>query len=156
MELLNREGLVKSIGVCNFNKHHLINLLNVADITPAVNQIELHPLLSQPHLVNFCKEAGIQVEAYSPFARMHEKLIKNKLLVSIANHHQKTVPQIILRWNFQHGVVSVPKASSTTKLKENICISDFDLSVEEMKSLDLLNIDFRVRYDPDYCDFDKL
>lgn len=156
MEVLYKEGLVRAIGVCNFHQHHLKNLLDIADVIPAVNQVELHPLLSQFDLVKFCKRAGIQVEAYSPVARMHDKLIMNEILVSIANQHQKTVPQIILRWDFQHGIVSVPKSSNPDRLKENISIFDFNLSDEEMKLIDLLNIDFRVRYDPDHCDFSKL
>jgi len=153
---LYREGLVRAIGVCNFHEHHLKKLLENADVMPAVNQVELHPLLSQGNLVAFCKERGIQIEAYSPVARMHDKLIKNEILVSIANQHKRTVPQVILRWDFQHGIVSIPKSSHPARLKENIGIFDFNLSDEEMKLIDLLNIDFRVRYDPDNCDFSKL
>ena len=156
MEVLYREGLVRAIGVCNFHEHHLKKLLENADVMPAVNQVELHPLLSQGNLVAFCKERGIQIEAYSPVARMHDKLIKNEILVSIANQHKRTVPQVILRWDFQHGIVSIPKSSHPARLKENIGIFDFNLSDEEMKLIDLLNIDFRVRYDPDNCDFSKL
>jgi methylglyoxal/glyoxal reductase len=156
MEALYREGLVTAIGVCNFHQHHLSELLQVADVIPAVNQIELHPLLSQSHLVTFCKEIGIQVAAYSPVARMHDRLIKNELLMSIAARHGKTVPQIILRWDFQNGIISVPKSARPVRLKENINIFDFALSDEEMQSIDFLNADLRVRHDPDNCDFDKL
>ncbi|GAI76601.1 unnamed protein product [marine sediment metagenome] len=156
MEVLYKEGLVRAIGVCNFHQHHLKKLLDIADIIPAVNQVELHPLLSQGTLMAFCKERGIQIEAYSPVARMHDKLIKNEILVSIANQHKRTVPQVILRWDFQHGIVSIPKSSNPSRLKENISICDFNLSEEEMKLIDLLNIDFRVRYDPDNCDFSRL
>jgi len=156
MEVLYKEGLVRAIGVCNFHEHHLKKLLENCDVIPAINQIELHPLLSQMDLVMFCREKGIQVESYSPVARMHDKLIKNETLVSIADWHQKTVPQVIFKWDLQHGIVVIPKSSSPVRLKENISIFDFNLSDQEMKSIDLLNIDFRVRYDPDSCDFSKL
>jgi diketogulonate reductase-like aldo/keto reductase len=156
MEVLYKEGLVRAIGVCNFHQHHLEELLKTADVTPAVNQIELHPLLSQKPLVKFCKELGIQVEAYSPVARMHERLVKNETMVSLAAKYQKTVPQIILRWDFQNGIPSVPKSSNPERLKQNIHSLDFALSEEEVELVDNLNEDIRVRYDPDNCDFDKL
>jgi methylglyoxal/glyoxal reductase len=156
MEMLYREGLVRAIGVCNFHQHHLVELLEVADVMPAVDQIERHPLLSQSDLVSFCHNKGIQVEAYSPLARMHSKLIQNETLVSIANRHKRAVPQVILRWDVQDGIAAIPRSSSAARLRENIGVFDFSLSDEEMELIDLLNADFRVRYDPDNCDFDTL
>lgn len=156
MEALYKEGLVRAIGVCNFHEHHLRNLLDNADILPVVNQVELHPLLSQQSLTSFCRRNGIQIEAYSPLARMHEKLIKDQVLVSIAKQYSKTIPQIILRWNLQRGIVAIPKTSDPIRMKENISIFDFVLSEKEMGEIDLLNADFRVRHDPDNCDFNKL
>ena len=156
MESLYKAGLVRAIGVCNFHQHHLRALLDVAEVVPAVNQVELHPLLSQSNLVRVCREAGIQVEAYSPFAQMHDRLIGNETLVAIAGRHQRTVPQVILRWDFQKGIVPVPRSSNPARLKENIGIVDFTLSDDEMQAIDSLNADFRVRYDPDNCDFSKL
>lgn len=156
MEVLYKEGLVRAIGVCNFHQHHLKKLLDIADVIPAVNQVELHPLLSQGTLMAFCKEKGIRIEAYTPLARMHDRLIKNEILVSIAKQHQKTIPQIILRWDFQHSIPTIPKTSNLDRLRENINIHDLALSNEEMASIDSLNIDFRVRFDPDNCDFSKL
>ena len=156
MEVLYKEGLVRAIGVCNFHEHHFKKLLDNANVIPAINQIELHPLLSQTDLVMFCREKAIQVESYSPVARMHDKLIKNETLVSIADRHQKSVPQVIFRWDLQHEIVAIPKSSSLVRLKENISIFDFVLSDQEMDLIDLLNIDFRVRYDPDNCDFSVL
>lgn len=156
MEMLYREKLTRAIGVCNFHQHHLKSLLEIADVIPAVNQVELHPLLSQSSLVAFCKELGIQVIAYSPIARMHEKLIKNETIVAIAKKYKKTVPQIILRWDYQHGIVSVPKSQNPIRLKENITIFDFVLTNSEMDSIDKLDANFRVRHNPDTCDFTKL
>ena len=156
MEVLYKEGLARAIGVCNFHEHHLRALLNIASIKPAVNQVELHPLLSQVNLVGFCKGAGIQVVAYSPIAQAHDKLIRNELLTSIAGRYKRTVPQVILRWDYQHGIISIPKSSNPVRLKENIDIFDFELSSSEMDLIDQLNIDFRVRHDPDNCDFSRL
>lgn len=156
MELLYKEGLTRAIGVCNFHQHHLQSLLEIADVIPALNQVELHPLLSQANLVFFCKEISIRVEAYSPFARMHEKLIKNEMIVAIAKKYKKTVPQIILRWDYQHGIVSVPKSKNQKRLKENLSIFDFSLSESDMALIDAMNMDFRIRHNPDRCDFSKL
>ena len=156
MEVLYKEGLVRAIGVCNFHQHHLENLFKISDVIPAINQIELHPMLPQVELRDFCKNQGIQVEAYSPLARMHEKLIRNNVLVSLAEKYGKSVPQVVLRWDFQHGLISVPKSSSPVRLKANVDIFDFSLSGSEMVAIDSLNINLRVRHDPDNCDFNRL
>ena len=156
MEKLYKKGLVKGIGVCNFHEHHLEKLLKVATVVPAINQIERHPLLSQKELIDYCQNEGIRVEAYSPFARMDEKLIRNKILMKISEKYNKTIPQIILRWNYQGGIPTVPKTSNKQRLKQNIDIFDFKLTKQEMHDIDNLNKDYRVRYNPDTCDFDKL
>ncbi|MHC4109883.1 MAG: aldo/keto reductase [Planctomycetota bacterium] len=156
METLYKEGLVRAIGVSNFHEHHLENLLEIADVIPAINQVELHPLLSQANLVEFCKKYGIKIMAYSPLARMNDKLIKNQVLIDIAKKYKKTVPQIILRWDYQHQIVSIPKSSSSIRLKQNISIFDFNLLEDEMDLIDQLNINFRIRHNPDNCDFSRL
>jgi len=156
MEAVYKEGFARAIGVCNFHQHHLEKLMDVAEIVPAVNQVELHPLLSQRSLTVYCKGLGIQMEAYSPVARMHERLISNPCLAGMALRYGKTVPQVILRWDYQHGIVSVPKSASTVRLKENISIFDFCLAEEEMGQIDQMNENFRVRHNPDNCDFSKL
>lgn len=102
METLYKEGLVRAIGVSNFHENHLESLLEIADVVPVINQVELHPLLSLANLVEFCKKSGIKITAYSPLARMNDKLIKNKVLIDIAKKYKKTVPQIILRWDYQN------------------------------------------------------
>lgn len=153
---LKKAGLIRSIGVANFNQHHLLDLMKISDTIPAVNQIELHPLLSQKPLVKFCSEKGIQVEAYSPVARMHQKIINNPILKTLSEKYQKSIPQIIFRWDFQNHIIAIPKASAKKRLDENISIFDFELSKEDMEQIDSINIDFRVRHDPDNCDFSKL
>ncbi len=87
---------------------------------------------------------------------MNDKLIKNKVLIDIAKKYNKTVPQIILRWDYQHQIVSIPKSSNPARLKQNISIFDFNLLEDEMDLINQLNIDFRVRHNPDNCDFSKL
>lgn len=156
MEKLYEEKLIRAIGVCNFHEHHLNKLFSVANIIPAVNQIELHPLLSQKPLINFCKKYNIQVEAYSPLARMDENLIKNKTLIDLSKKYNKTVSQVIFRWNYQNNIIVIPKTSHKKRLIENIDFFDFEISNEDMKKIDLINCNFRVRYNPDTCDFTKL
>ena len=156
MEMLYEEGFIKAIGVCNFHQHHLEKLLKEAKITPVINQVERHPLLSQEELIVYCKSKGIMVEAYSPFARMDKKLIENEILLEISKKYNKTVTQIILRWNYQSGISMVPKSSNKKRIKQNIDILDFKLKNYEMDKINLLNENYRVRHNPDNCDFTKL
>lgn len=156
LEELYLEGKCRAIGVANFHQHHLEKLIAHAEIKPMVNQIELHPLLSQVDLVKFCKENDILVEAYSPFARMDKRLIENEVLLSLAEKHGKKVTQIILRWNYQNGIVSIPKTSSSVRMRENASIFDFVLSSEDMCLIESQNAGLRVRFDPDNCNFDIL
>jgi diketogulonate reductase-like aldo/keto reductase len=156
MEILYKEGLVRAIGLCNFHEHHLDQLLKVASVVPAINQIELHPLLTQQPLVNYCKSKGIAVEAYSPLARMDPKLIENHVLRELGDKHQKTVPQIVLRWIVQSGYLTCPKTSSYMRLRQNMGIFDFELSDDQMNRVAVLNENYRVRHNPDTADFRKL
>ena len=114
------------------------------------------PLLSQQPLREYCQARGIQLEAYSPVARMHEKLIQDPRWPDLVSRYGKSIPQLILRWDFQHGVIPVPKASSLRRLRENLSIFDFELSEKDMAVIDGMNCDFRVRYDPDHCDMTRL
>ena len=156
MEALYQEGLVGAIGVCNFHEHHLEKLLTIADVVPAINQIELHPLLTQQPLVDYCSSRGIAIEAYSPLARMDSKLIENHVLKSLAIKYQKNVPQIVLRWIVQSGFLTCPKSSNKRRLEQNIQIFDFSLTEEEMALINGLNENYRVRHNPDTADFSKL
>lgn len=156
MEELYEEGLCRAIGVCNFHEHHIEDLLAVANVIPAVNQIELHPLLSQKPLREYCNSKGILVEAYSPLARMNEKLVKNPTMMALAEKYNKSVVQIILKWNLQSGIITIPKTSNKERLKANINIFDFIISDKDMEAIDAINQDYRVRHDPDNCDFSKL
>ena len=153
MEVLYKGGLVGAIGVCNCHQHHLENILNVAEVVPAVNQIECHPLLSQEPLRAYCRDRGIHVQAYSPIARMEPKLVKHPALVELAKQHNKTVPQIILRWDVQKKIIVIPKSGNPNRLKENIDIFNFELTEGEMAKIDGVNEDYRVRFDPDTVDY---
>ncbi len=156
MEILYKEGLVGAIGVCNFHEHHLEKLLEVAEITPVINQIELHPLLSQKSLREYCEKKGIQIQAYSPVARMNVKLIEHPILVDLSKKYGKTVPQIILRWDVQQNIITIPKSGNKKRIKENLDIFDFELAENEISDINNINEDYRVRYNPDTVDYFKV
>ncbi|MDF9839900.1 MULTISPECIES: aldo/keto reductase [unclassified Paenibacillus] len=151
LETLYKAGRVKAIGVSNFQIHHLEDLLKDAEIRPAVNQVELHPYLSQQALRSYCREQGIQIEAWSPL--MQGGLLDQPELQSIAARTGKSVAQVILRWDLQHGIVTIPKSTKELRIKENAALFDFELSAEEMAVIDGLNRDQRVGPDPDNFDF---
>jgi len=153
MENLYKEGLIGAIGVCNFHQHHLERLLEVAEVVPAINQIELHPLLSQKPLRDYCKDKGIHIQAYSPIARMDPKLIEHPVLVELAKKYKKTVPQVILKWDIQEGIIVIPKSANKNRIEENIDIFDFELTKNEMLKIESLNEDYRVRFNPDTVDY---
>lgn len=156
MEKLYDEGLCKSIGVANCHEHHLESILKIASIPPAINQIEVHPLLTQKPLIKYCKERNIQVEAYTPITRNDERITRLPLMQKIAKNHQKTIPQIILRWHIQNGLIPVIRSMNYNRQKENLSIFDFSLSEEELKQIDSVNINSRLRFDPDNCDYSIL
>jgi diketogulonate reductase-like aldo/keto reductase len=144
-------GKVKAIGVSNFQIHHLNDILADGDVVPAVNQVEYHPRLTKKPLLDFCKKKGIQLESLSPL--MQGKLLDQPELMKIAEKHQKSVTQIILRWDLQNGVVTIPKSVKEHRIIENADIFDFELTTEDMASIDRLNQDQRVGPDPDNFNF---
>ena len=154
MEKFYKDGIVKNIGVCNMEIHHLKKLLNECEVVPAINQIEVTPMLTQKPVIEFCNQCGILVMAYTPFARMHEKLFNNPLLISLAEKYNKKITQIILRWNIQQGRCVIPKTSNINRLKENYDIYDFELSSEDLNLIDSINENFRVRFHPDIYPID--
>ncbi|MGG4550892.1 aldo/keto reductase [Paenibacillus humicus] len=151
LEQLHKDGRVRSIGVSNFQIHHLEDLLADAEVRPVVNQVELHPLLSQVELREYCKSQGIQIEAWSPLAQ--GKLLDNEVLKAIGAKYGKSTAQVIIRWDLQHGIVTIPKSSNPERIVENANVFDFELTAEEMKQIDGLNQDQRVGPDPDNFDF---
>jgi len=136
MEELQAEGKIKSIGVSNFFQEHLEALIKTATIIPSINQIEFHPGYWQRELLMYCKKQNIAVESWSPLAR--GKVFGNKVLESISSKHNKSVSQVCLRWIIQHDVIVIPKSTSTKRIKENINLFDFELSIEEMELINNL------------------
>lgn len=147
---LYKQKKVRAIGVSNFHIHHLKDILAASDIVPAVNQIELHPLLNQKKIRDFCQLNNIVVEAYSPLMKGNLNL---PVLVDIAERYKKTPAQVVLRWNVQHGIVTIPKSVHDYRIRENSQIFDFSLSDEEMAKIDALNQDKRFSSNPDSFDF---
>nr|WP_141334954.1 aldo/keto reductase [Paenibacillus sp. tmac-D7] len=151
LETLYKEGRVKAIGVSNFQIHHLEDLMKEAEIKPMVNQVEFHPLLTQKELLEFCKKQNIQLEAWSPLRQ--GQLLDHPVLKEIAEKHGKSVAQVILRWDLQHGVVTIPKSTKEHRIIENAAVFDFELTLEDIARIDGLNQDDRVGPDPDNFDF---
>lgn len=151
LETLYKDGRVKSIGVSNFQVHHLKDLLQEAEIKPMVNQVEYHPYLTQKEVQAFCIEQGIQLEAWSPL--MAGELLNQPVLKEIAEKYNKSVAQVILRWDLQNGVVTIPKSTNEQRIIENASIYDFELSIEDMDRIEALNQNKRVGPDPDNFDF---
>ena len=156
MEKLYEEGYVKNLGFANCHQHHIKSILDICHIRPVVNQVEIHPLFTQKPLIEFCKKEGIQIEAYSPLAQNNDRLRNNRILKQLADKYGKTIQQIILRWHIQNGVVPIPRSTNKKRLRENIDIFDFSLCDQEMSKIDGININSRLRYDPDNCDFTSL
>ncbi|MEK3793698.1 aldo/keto reductase [Paenibacillus sp. FSL R7-0204] len=147
LEKLYTDGKVRAIGVSNFQIDHLEDLLADANVKPMVNQVELHPLLNQQELREYCKAQGIQIEAWAPLAQGH--LLDNEVLADIAAHHNKTLPQVILRWDLQNRIVTIPKSVKEERIIANADIFDFELSEEEISRINGLNRDQRFGSHPD-------
>ncbi|HBV03280.1 MULTISPECIES: aldo/keto reductase [Mammaliicoccus] len=130
-------GLVKSIGVCNFLPEHLETLEKETGVLPAVNQIELHPYFNQKDAIKYHEEKGIITEAWSPLGRASE-VIHDKNIEQIAEKYNKTIPQIILKWHVQNGVVPIPKSTSNARQIQNLDIFDFYLESEDLHTIDNL------------------
>ena len=151
LEKLYKDGRVRAIGVSNFHIHHLQDVFEIAEIKPMVNQVEYHPRLAQEELHAFCKEHNIQLEAWSPL--MQGQLLDNPTLQDIATKYNKSTAQIILRWDLQNEVVTIPKSIKEHRIIENANIFDFELSADDMKAIQALNEDRRVGPDPDNFNF---
>ena len=149
MEELYFSNVVKAIGVCNFTCQHMTKLLSVARVKPVLNQIELHPMFQQKEICKFCKENNIQIMSYSPVARMDKRLIENSILQNLSRKKNKSVTQIIIRWNIQHGYIPVVSSSNPKHIKENLNVYNFELEDSEMDEIDSLDCGMRIRYNPD-------
>ena len=147
LEKLYKDGKVKSIGVSNFHVHHLENLLANSEVKPVVNQIELHPLLTQVEIRDYCAKHEIKVESWSPLGRGN--LLEEPTINHIAKKHGKSSAQVLIRWHLQHDLVVIPKSITPSRIKENAQVFDFSLSLNEMNQIDALNKNERFGSNPD-------
>jgi 2,5-diketo-D-gluconate reductase A len=140
------EGHTRSIGVCNFTEDHLETVIDLTFVTPAVNQIELHPLLNQAELRAANAEHDVVTEAYSPLAV--GRLLDNPTVTSVAAEYSRTPAQVLIRWSLQLGNVVIPRSAKPERIAENLDVFDFELAAEHMDALNGLNDGTRVREDP--------
>jgi len=140
-------GLTRSIGVANFNEEHLSNIVDLSFVAPVVNQIELHPLLNQAELRAVNESRGVVTEAYGPLGV--GRLLDNPTIVSIAEAHGKTPAQTLIRWSIQLGNVVIPRSSSPERVRSNLEVFDFELTDDEMATLNGLDDGTRFRPDPE-------
>lgn len=151
MEKLVEKGLVRAIGLSNFNSRQIDDVMSVATIPPTVLQVEAHPYLSQGQLLAHCQERGLVLTAYSPLgsadrAWKHPEepvLLQDPVIINLANKYHKSPAQVLLRWQTQRGVVAIPKSVTESRIKENIEVYDFTLQADEMDSITALNRGWR-------------
>ena len=141
------DGFTRSIGVSNFTPEHLSNIMDLSFFTPAVNQIELHPLLNQAELRAVHEQHSIRTEAYSPLGV--GKLLENPVIASVAEAHAKSPAQVLIRWSLQLGNVVIPRSSNPARIAENAAVFDFELTPEQMDSINGLDDGTRFRPNPE-------
>jgi methylglyoxal/glyoxal reductase len=137
MEELYKQGKIRALGISNFWIHHLEYFLPKVNVVPAVNQVEFHPRMTQPRLLHFCQERNIQVEAWSPI--MQGQVLNIPEIQEIAMKHGKSPAQIVLRWDLQKGVITIPRSAKKKEIIENAGIFDFELDETDISRIDSLN-----------------
>lgn len=145
------KGKIRSIGLSNFNPHHIDSLLLYARIRPVINQIEIHPYMTQQANVDFNFGKDIQVEAWGPLGQGTNGVLNDPTIEEIARRYNKSVAQVILRWHMQRGLITIPRCDNDDYTDENLCIYDFELSSKEMETISGLNRNLRTyeKNDPD-------
>ena len=146
LERILKEGSVRAVGVSNYTIPHLEELLSSSGVVPAVNQVELSPFLAQKPLIEFCRKHGIAVEAYSPLTKGHR--LGDRRLKAVATKYGKSVPQILIRWGLQQGIIEIPKSAKPDHIKENAAVFDFEIRPDDMRAIDSLSEDLHVAWDP--------
>lgn len=139
MEELYEEGKIRAIGVSNFYPDRLIDLIAFNKVTPALNQIEINPFFQREEDLQVMKEKGVQSEGWAPFAEGKNDLFHNELLQKIGDKYNKSIAQVILRWNIQRGVVAIPKSANVDRMKQNADIFDFELSADDIEKISTLD-----------------
>ncbi len=151
MERLLDEKLVRAIGVSNFHPHHIDELLASARVKPAVNQVELHPYLSQKPLLEYCRAVDIAVEAWAPIAK--GRVLGEDAILDLSRKHGRTPAQVVLRWELQQGIIVIPKSVHRDRIAENAMIFDFALDDADMAAIDALDRNGRIGTDPDLMQY---
>ncbi|WP_429949753.1 aldo/keto reductase [Enterococcus sp. AZ101] len=151
MEEIYQIGRAKAIGVSNFHEHHIEDLLTTAKIVPMVDQIEIHPTLTQEPLRKFLAANKIAVEAWSPLGQ--GKILANPTLIEIGKKYNKTAAQVIIRWHLQSDIIVIPKSVHQERIEQNFDVFDFALTQEDIKQIDQLNTNERLGPDPENFDF---
>ena len=148
---MREKGLVKSIGVSNFEEEHLTEIISATGVTPAVNQIELHPYLQQESLSEIDARHGILTEAWSPLGQ--GQALEDAVLSSIALKHNVSTAQVIIRWHVQSGRIVIPKSVTTSRIQSNFDVFGFELDQDDLAAIKTLNTDSRIGPDPRTADF---
>lgn len=151
MEQLYKEDKVRSIGVSNFQVSHLEALAKVSSVTPVINQVEYHPMLIQTELKAYLEDHNIQMESWSPL--MNGEILANPVMLKLAEKYDKSVAQLIIRWNIQTNVITIPKSTNKGRLIENLDVFDFQIDSADIELINGLNEDRRVGPDPDNFNF---
>lgn len=151
MEDLHNIGKIRSLGISNFMIHHIDALLKTARVLPVVNQVFLAPGGLQDDLIAYCEAKGIVLEAYSPLGT--GKIFEVPLMSELADKYQKTLAQVAIRWSLQHGFIPLPKSVTESRIKENLDVFDFELSVDDMERIDALHDVAGAQLDPDTTNF---
>jgi 2,5-diketo-D-gluconate reductase A len=149
MEEYVRKGLIKSIGLSNFNPHHIETLLQYAKVKPALNQIEIHPYHTQESNIAATRNHDIAVQSWSPLAQ--GKVLNENVILNIGKKHNKSAAQVTLRWHIQRGLIVIPRSKNPVHIAENINVFDFELSEDDMATISGLDRNERTipRGDPD-------
>ena len=145
------KGKIRAIGISNFLVHHLEDFLPECNVIPAVNQVEFHPELIQPELLKYCQNKGIQLEAWAPI--MKGRINDIPVFKELAEKYGKTPVQIVLRWDIQKGVVTIPKSVKSERIISNANIFDFEITPEDMQKIDNLDKNQRIGFHPDHITF---
>jgi len=151
LEQLYKEGKIKAIGVSNFQIHHLETLMEFATVIPVLNQVESHPKLNQTELRNYAAAHNIKIQAWSPL--MQGQILKDTTLQAIADKYNKSVAQVVLRWDIQRDVLLAVKSVHPTRMQSNADVFDFSLDQTDMDKINQMNEDLRVGPNPDEFDF---
>ncbi len=146
MERILTEGKARAVGVSNYMVPHLEELLASSELVPAVNQIELSPFLYPKDVIDFCAKHGIAVEAYSPLTR--GRRLDDRRLKPLAAKYKRSPAQVLIRWGLQHGIIEIPKSARPEHIRENAAVFDFEISPEDMRTLDSLNEGLHTSWDP--------